>query len=200
MKLINKTKKGAISVALIVLIAIVAIVGLIAMSAIGSYNGLVGKREVVATRRADIDTALQSRADLIPNLVSTVKGYMNHEDAIIDKITSARQNLLNASSLEEKSAANNELTSGINALMVIVENYPDLKSSQNFINLQDELAASETKIANARREYNEAVSGYNTSIQTFPNNVLAGMFNFEKAEYFEADESAQTVPVVDFSE
>lgn len=200
MKLINKTKKGAISVALIVLIAIVAIVGLIAMSAIGSYNGLVGKREVVATRRADIDTALQSRADLIPNLVSTVKGYMNHEDAIIDKITSARQNLLNASSLEEKSAANNELTSGINALMVIVENYPDLKSSQNFINLQDELAASETKIANARREYNEAVSGYNTSVQTFPNNVLAGMFNFEKAEYFEADESAQTVPVVDFSE
>lgn len=200
MNLINKTKKGAISVALIVLIAIVAIVGLIAMSAIGSYNGLVGKREVVATRRADIDTALQSRADLIPNLVSTVKGYMNHEDAIIDKITSARQNLLNASSLEEKSAANNELTSGINALMVIVENYPDLKSSQNFINLQDELAASETKIANARREYNEAVSGYNTSVQTFPNNVLAGMFNFEKAEYFEADESAQTVPVVDFSE
>ena len=200
MKLINKIKKGAISVVLIVLIAIVAIVGLIAMSAIGSYNGLVGKREVVATRRADIDTALQSRADLIPNLVSTVKGYMNHEDAIIDKITNARQNLLNANSLEEKSAANNELTSGINALMVIVENYPDLKSSQNFINLQDELAASETKIANARREYNEAVSGYNTSIQTFPNNVLAGMFNFEKAEYFEADESAQTVPVVDFSE
>ena len=200
MKLINKTKKGAISVVLIVLIAIVAIVGLIAMSAIGSYNGLVGKREVVATRRADIDTALQSRADLIPNLVSTVKGYMNHEDAIIDKITSARQNLLNANSLEEKSAANNELTSGINALMVVVENYPGLKSSQNFINLQDELAASETKIANARREYNEAVSGYNTSIQTFPNNVLAGMFNFEKAEYFEANESAQTVPVVDFSE
>ena len=129
MKLINKTKKGAISVALIVLIAIVAIIGIVAMSAIGSYNGLVGKREVVATKRADIDTALQARADLIPNLVNTVKGYMNHEDAVIDKITSARQNLLNASSLEEKSAANNELTSGINALMVIVENYPDLKSS-----------------------------------------------------------------------
>lgn len=200
MNFISKTKKGAMSVALIVLIAIVAIVGLVALSSIGTYNSLVIKRETVATKLADVDTTLQERADKIPNLVNTVKGYMKHEEAVIDKITDARKNLLNANSIEEKSAANNELTDSINALMVVVENYPDLKASQDFINLQDELSASENKIANARRNYNEAVNDYNTQVQTFPSNVLAGMFNFEKAEYFEADENAQTVPVVDFSE
>lgn len=197
--LFQKTKKGVISVALIVILAIVAIVGILAASVIGTYNGLATSREAVTSKAADIDNALQRRADLIPNLVNTVKGFTQHEDEVIEKITTAREHLVNAQSLEEKSAANAELTSGLNALMVIVENYPDLKSSQNFIALQDELSGTENRIATARHDYNEVVKTYNTKIQTFPSNIIAGMFNFEKAEYFEADDSAKEVPVVDFS-
>lgn len=197
--LFQKTKKGVISVALIVILAIVAIVGILAASVIGTYNGLATSREAVTSKAADIDNALQRRADLIPNLVNTVKGFTQHEDEVIEKITTAREHLVNAQSLEEKSAANAELTSGLNALMVVVENYPDLKSSQNFIALQDELSGTENRIATARHDYNEVVKAYNTKIQTFPSNIIAGMFNFEKAEYFEADDSAKEVPVVDFS-
>lgn len=195
----QKTKKGVISVALIVILAIVAIVSILAASVIGTYNGLATSREAVTSKAADIDTALQRRADLIPNLVNTVKGFTQHEDEVIEKITTAREHLVNAQSLEEKSAANAELTSGLNALMVIVENYPDLKSSENFIALQDELSGTENRIATARHDYNEVVKTYNTKIQTFPSNIIAGMLNFEKAEYFEADDSAKEVPVVDFS-
>lgn len=198
-QLFQKTKKGVISVALIVILAIVAIIGILGASVIGTYNGLVSSRESVTTKAANIDTVLQRRADLIPNLVNTVKGFTQHEDEVIDKITTAREHLVNAQSLEEKSAANAELTNGLNALMVIVENYPDLKSSENFIALQDELSGTENRIATARNDYNEAAKSYNTKIQTFPSNIIAGMFNFEKAAYFEADESSKTVPVVDFS-
>ncbi len=197
--LFQKTKKGVISVALIVILAIVAIVGILAASVIGTYNSLATSREAVTSKAADIDTVLQRRADLIPNLVNTVKGFTQHEDEVIEKITTAREHLVNAQSLEEKSAANAELTSGLNALMVIVENYPDLKSSENFIALQDELSGTENRIATARHDYNEVAKTYNTKIQTFPSNIIAGMFNFEKAEYFEADDSAKEVPVVDFS-
>ncbi len=197
--LFQKTKKGVISVALIVILAIVAIVGILAASVIGTYNGLATSREAVTSKAADIDTVLQRRADLIPNLVNTVKGFTQHEDEVIEKITTAREHLVNAQSLEEKSAANAELTSGLNALMVIVENYPDLKSSENFIALQDELSGTENRIATARHDYNEVAKTYNTKIQTFPSNIIAGMFNFEKAAYFEADDSAKEVPVVDFS-
>ena len=196
MNILNKTKNGAVPAIVIVIIAIIAIVGL---ATVGTYNGLVSSRESVTSGASNIDTALQRRADLIPNLVNTVKGFTNHEDEIIDKITSARQNLLNANTMEEKSAANNELTKDLNALMVIVENYPDIKSSQNFIALQDELSGTENRIATARRDYNDAVKSYNTKLQSFPTNIIGGMFNFEKAEYFEADESAKEVPVVDFS-
>ncbi|MDO4730110.1 MAG: LemA family protein [Candidatus Saccharibacteria bacterium] len=197
--LFQKTKKGVISVALIVILAIVAIVGILAASVIGTYNSLATSREAVTSKAADIDTVLQRRADLIPNLVNTVKGFTQHEDEVIEKITTAREHLVNAQSLEEKSAANAELTSGLNALMVIVENYPDLKSSENFIALQDELSGTENRIATARHDYNEVAKTYNTKIQTFPSNIIAGMFNFEKAAYFEADDSAKEVPVVDFS-
>ncbi len=197
--LFQKTKKGVISVALIVILAIVAIVGILAASVIGTYNGLTTSREAVTSKAADIDTVLQRRADLIPNLVNTVKGFTQHEDEVIEKITTAREHLVNAQSLEEKSAANAELTSGLNALMVIVENYPDLKSSENFIALQDELSGTENRIATARHDYNEVAKTYNTKIQTFPSNIIAGMFNFEKAAYFEADDSEKEVPVVDFS-
>lgn len=197
--LFQKTKKGVISVALIIILAIVAIIGILAASVIGTYNGLATSREAVTSKAADIDTVLQRRADLIPNLVNTVKGFTQHEDEVIEKITTAREHLVNAQSLEEKSAANAELTSGLNALMVVVENYPDLKSSENFIALQDELSGTENRIATARHDYNEVAKTYNTKIQAFPSNIIAGMFNFEKAAYFEADDSAKEVPVVDFS-
>lgn len=199
MKLTNQIKKGAISTAAIILIAIIGIVAILGLSAVGTYNGLVTSREAVTTEAANIDTYLQRRADLIPNLVNTVKGFTNHENEIIDKIASARENLLKANTTEEKLAANNELTKDLNALMVIVENYPDIKSSENFIALQDELSGTENRIATARKDYNEAAKSYNTKLQSFPTNIIAGMFNFEKVDYFEADESSKDVPVVDFS-
>ena len=199
MKLTNQIKKGAISTAAIILIAIIGIVAILGLSAVGTYNGLVTSREAVTTEAANIDTYLQRRADLIPNLVNTVKGFTNHENEIIDKITSARENLLKANTTEEKLAANNELTKDLNALMVIVENYPDIKSSENFIALQDELSGTENRIATASKDYNEAAKSYNTKLQIFPTNIIAGMFNFEKVDYFEADESSKDVPVVDFS-
>lgn len=199
MKLTNQIKKGAISTAAIILIAIIGIVAILGLSAVGTYNGLVTSREAVTTEAANIDTYLQRRADLIPNLVNTVKGFTSHENEIIDKITSARENLLKANTTEEKLAANNELTKDLNALMVIVENYPDIKSSENFIALQDELSGTENRIATARKDYNEAAKSYNTKLQSFPTNIIAGMFNFEKVDYFEADENSKDVPVVDFS-
>ena len=182
----------------IVLISVLAVVGIIILSLIGTYNGLVSKKEAVKTKYADLDVMLQRRADLIPNLVNTVKGYVAHENEVIDKITTARENLVNAKTLDEKQKANDELTNSLNALMVVVENYPDLKSSENFINLQDELAGSENRISTARRDYNDAVNAYNSSIKRFPNNMLAGMFGFGEEKYFEADAKAMEVPSVNF--
>ena len=163
------------------------------------YNKMVVSDENVQAAWSQVENVYQRRADLIPNLVNTVKGFTNHENEIIDKITSARENLLKANTTEEKLAANNELTKDLNALMVIVENYPDIKSSENFIALQDELSGTENRIATARKDYNEAAKSYNTKLQSFPTNIIAGMFNFEKVDYFEADESSKDVPVVDFS-
>lgn len=180
---------------IIIVIAIVAILGLML---VGTYNGMVTRQENVTTAMSNLDVYLQRRADLIPNLVNTVKGYMSHETEIIDKITSAREKMVSANTVEEKSAANNELGAALNSLMVVVENYPDLKSSSNFIQLSDELAGTENRIATARRDYNSAVQTYNTSIKRFPNNILAGMFGFEQATYFEADEKSQEVPSVNF--
>ncbi|CDA15814.1 lemA family protein [Clostridium sp. CAG:571] len=157
----------------IILITVIAIIAIIVMFLVGSYNGLVSKSEAVDTELSNLDVMLQRRADLIPNLVNTVKGYTTHETEIINSITDAREKLINANSLEEKSNANNELTSSLNALMVVVENYPDLKSSQNFIQLSDELAGTENRVAVARRDYNSAVKNYNLKVKTFPGNILA---------------------------
>lgn len=182
----------------IVIICIMALIVIIGAILISGYNGMVSKQEVIESSLSNLDVMLQRRADLIPNLVSTVKGYTNHEAEIIDKVTTARTKLVNASSVEEKSNANNELTSSLNALMLVVENYPDLKSSDNFKQLSDELAGTENRIAVARRDYNNAVQSFNTSIKRFPNNILAGMFGFEQGKYFEADESSAEVPSVNF--
>lgn len=190
---VNNMKKSSI-----ILISVIAIVAIIVIFLVGSYNGLVKKSEAVDTNLSNLDVMLQRRADLIPNLVSTVKGYTSHETEIIDSITDARTKLMNANSVEEKSNANNELSSSLNALMVVVENYPDLKASQNFIQLSDELSGTENRIAVARKDYNDAVKDYNLKVKTFPGNILAGMFGFEQKQYFEANESSREVPSVNF--
>lgn len=182
----------------IILIVVVAVIALLAISCIGTYNQLVDLSENVETKKSDIDTQLQRRADLIPNLVSTVKGYVKHEDDVIDKITTARSNLVNASSTEDKLKADQELSSALNALFVIVENYPDLKASTNFTSLQDELAGTENRITIARKEYNNAVSDYNKKIKKFPTNIIAGMFNYKEKSYFEVEEGKDKVPEVNF--
>ena len=181
------------------LIIIGVIVVLIVLFCVGQYNGMVTKSEQVDTKYADLDAQLQRRADLIPNLVNTVKGYAAHEDEAINKVTTARENYNKAKTIEEKSAANEEISSALNSLMVVVENYPDLKASANFISLQDELAGTENRIAVARKDYNDVVKTYNTAIKKFPGTIFAGMFGFEQKPYFEATEKGKEVPSVDFN-
>lgn len=186
-------KKGTI-----IIIAIVAIILIIIGVFAGTYNGMVSKAETVDNKFSDIDVMLQRRVDLIPNLVNTVKGFAAHETEVINSVTDARAKLAGASTVEEKAAADGELTSALNRLLVVVENYPDLKASENFIQLSDELAGTENRISVARRDYNDSVKDYNASIKKFPNNMLAGMFGFESKAYFEASEGANEVPTVEF--
>lgn len=184
----------------IVIGVIVLVILLIVGSAVGKYNSIVSSEEKVTASLSDIDTQLQRRADLIPNLVNTVKGYIKHEEKVIESVTDAREKLNSASSLEDKEKANKELSNAINQLYVIVENYPDLKANTNFIALQDEIAGSENRVAVARKNYNDAVNTYNSMIKRFPDNIIASMFGFEKKEYFEADEESKDVPNVSFDE
>ena len=186
--------KGSLKIGLI----IIAIIVLVGVTLAGTYNSLVAKSEEVDNKLADISVQLERRADLIPNLVNTVKGYASHEQSVIDSVTTAREKLVNANTLEEKASANTELTTALNNLFVILENYPDLKANTNFIQLQDELAGTENRIAVARRDYNEAVKSYNKEIKSFPKNILARLFGFDKKSYFEAKESSNEVPNVSF--
>lgn len=181
----------------ILIIAIVVIILLIG-GFIGSYNSLVTLKENVDSEYSNISVQLERRADLIPNLVNTVKGYVKHEDAAIEKVTTARENLLKAKDIDDKADANEELSSAIDALFVIVENYPDLKASTNFVNLHDELAGTENRISTARRDYNEAAKEYNTKIKKIPTNIIASIFNFDDVEYFEVSKGKEEVPDVEF--
>jgi LemA family protein len=181
-----------------IIVAIVAVIAVIALMVISGYNSLVSKEESVDTAYSNVSVMLERRADLIPNLVNTVKGYMEHETEVIENITTARENLLGAKNIDEQMEANDQLTSSLDALMVVVENYPDLKASENFIQLSDELAGTENRISTARKDYNDEVKSYNTAIKKFPTNILASMFGFEQKEYFEAKESATEVPEVEF--
>ncbi len=187
-------KKSTIAIIVVVVLLIIVIAGLAS-----SYNGVVALSEDVDNKFATIDTMLQRRADLIPNLVNTVKGYTNQEQSVIDSVTDARAKLAGATSVEDKANADQDLTRALNNLLVVVENYPDLKSSQNFINLSDELAGTENRIATARKDYNDAVRTYNTKIKRFPTNIISGMFGFDEREYFQATEGSEEVPTVDFN-
>ena len=188
-----KNKKG-----LIITIVIVAVIAVIAGAVISSYNGLVSQRESVKSAQSNVETMLQRRADLIPNLVSTVKGYAAHEESVYTAIADARAALAGASTVDEMNEANSELDSAISRLLVVVENYPELKADTQFINLQDELAGSESRIAVARKDYNTVAQEYNTDIKKFPTSLIASAFGFESAEYFEASDEATTVPSVNF--
>ena len=177
---------------------IIAVIAVIAIILIGGYNSIISASEEVENKFSTIDTQLQRRADLIPNLVNTVKGYANQEKEIINTVTTAREKLVGANSVTAKAEADQELTNALSRVLVVVENYPELKSSQNFIQLSDELAGTENRIATARRDYNEAVKTYNLKIKKFPSNVMANMFGFGEKQYFEASEESKNVPNVQF--
>ena len=183
---------------LIPIIIIVAIIAVIAAMLIPSYNGFVQLEEDVNQSYAQIDNQLQRRLDLIPNLVETVKGFANQEQEVIDSVTEARSNLAGADSVGEQANADAELSGALSRLLVVVENYPDLKSNENFQQLSDELAGTENRIAVARQDYNSTVSEFNRKARSFPGNMIAGVFGFDEKEYFEADEDASEVPEVDF--
>ncbi|MBN1467854.1 MAG: LemA family protein [Fusobacteriaceae bacterium] len=186
-------KKGTI-----VLLSILGVIALFVMSMVGSYNNLVSYRENVESQLSQIDNQLQRRNDLIPNLVSTVKGYAKHEKEIFEEVSNARSRLLSAGTVKEKSEADGELSQALGRLLAISESYPELKANENFIRLQDELAGTENRIAVARRDYNESAKGYNIKIAKFPAVILANMFGFDKYEYFKAEEKVKEVPKVEF--
>lgn len=154
--------------------------------------------EGVKAAWAQVENQLQRRYDLIPNYVETVKGYAKHEKEVFLKVTKARSRVGQAGAISEKIAANNQLSSALARLLVVVERYPDLKANTNFIRLQDELAGTENRVSVERRRFNEAVRVYNTKIRSFPTNLIAGMFGFEKATFFEVPKEKQEVPKVKF--
>lgn len=182
------------------LIGILAVIAIIAITIIPSYNGLVNKDEDVDQAYAQIENQLQRRLDLIPNLVNTVKGYASQEKDVIQSISDARANLAGAKTPGDQATADDQLTTALNRLLVVVENYPDLKSNQTFQQLMDELAGTENRIAVARKDYNDAVSTYNRNVKRFPGSIIAGVFNFDEKEYFKASEGADQAPTVDFGE
>ena len=189
---------------LIAVIVVAVVVALIALMFFGQYvtvrNTLVSKNEGVKSAWAQVDIVLQRRADLIPNLVETVKGYAQQEQTVFGEIAKARSALLSAGSPQEKIAANNQLDGALGRLLLVVENYPNLKSNENFLRLQDELAGTENRIAVERKRYNDTLQDYNTYVQQFPNNIFAGWAGFKpNSAYFEASEGSRQAPKVNFS-
>jgi LemA protein len=190
--------------ALIVIVVLLVVVLLIGLFAFGQYvsvkNTLVSKNEAVKASWSQVDIVLQRRADLIPNLVETVKGYAQQEVTVFGDIAKARSALLSAGSPQEKMAANGQLDGALGRLLLVVENYPQLKSNENFLRLQDELAGTENRIAVERKRYNDTLRDYNTYVQQFPNSFFAGIAGFKPNEaYFEAAEGSRAVPKVNFS-
>ena len=194
----KKHRGSGANAALIGFIAVVVVLGLVVM---GGYNGLVTQDTVVEQKAADLDSQMKRRADLVPNLVATVKGYAQHESQIFEEIAKSRAGLLSADVAKDPAGAaqaNSAFNSALGRLLAIAENYPNLKADQNFIRLQDEIAGTENRINYARLQYNEAVKNYNLSVRTFPTMLVAWMMGFGKKDSFEATESEKAVPKVDF--
>ena len=184
-----------------VLFGVIAVVILVAFWFFGTKNSLVSLKEDVEMQQSQIETTLQRRSDLIPNLVATVKGYATHEKEVFTEIADARAKLsgsIESGNIESISEANDTLDSALSRLLAISENYPELKASEQFIALQDELAGTENRISVARQYYNEKVKAYNTKVQSIPSSFIAGMSGYYPMQYFEADESAKKVPEVNF--
>jgi LemA protein len=187
-------------VALVILAVLLIIALILGGSFISRRNQMAIKREAVNAAWAQVDVVLQRRADLIPNLVETVKGFAQHETEVFDEIAKARAGYLNATTPAEKIAANNQLDASLAKVLVLTENYPQLKSNENFLRLQDELAGTENRIAVERRRYNEAVQDYNTYISLFPNSLVARFGGFTRNDaYFKTEEGARQAPKVNFN-
>jgi LemA protein len=180
-------------------IIILVVVVLLVLFVIGAYNGLVRSRNQVDNAWSQIDVQLKRRIDLIPNLVETVKGYAEHEKSTLDAVINARNAAMAAPSTPAgQGAADTQITAALRQLFALSEAYPDLKANQNFLALQEELTATEGRVSYARQFYNDSVLGYNNKLQTFPTVVLAGMFNFVKRDFFQADPADRQVPKVQF--
>lgn len=182
-------------VPILVIVGIIVIFGLVLM---GSYNGFVNAEEDVDQSYAQIENQLQRRLDLIPNLVKTVQGYAAHEKEVIQSISDARARLAGAKTPQEEATANADLSNSLSRLLVVVENYPNLKADAQFTRLMDELAGTENRLSVARRDYNNQVMVYNKRVKQFPGAIVASMTGFDKKEYFKADPKAQQAPQVDF--
>jgi LemA protein len=182
-----------------VLIVILAIVALIVIFLIAAYNGLIRRRNQIENAWSQIDVQLKRRLDLIPNLVETVKGYAAHERETLERVIQARNAAMQAPSTPQaQAAADNQLTGALKSIFALGEAYPDLKANQNFLQLQEELTATEGRVAYARQFYNDSVLEYNNKLQQFPTMYFARALKFERREYFEADEAARTAPDVRF--
>jgi LemA protein len=184
------------------LIILLVVVGVLVAFVIGIYNGLISRRNRIEEALGQIQVQLKRRHDLIPNLVNAVKGYMNFEQKVLTDVTNARAQAVTAGaqgSVAQQAQAENMLTGALRSLFAVVENYPELKSNQNVLSLQEELTTTENQISFSRQHYNASVLDYNNAIQVFPNNLLAGMFGFTIREFFEAEVEAANVPQVDLS-
>lgn len=183
------------------IIAAVVVLLLVGMgsSYVSRRNEMVAQREAIKNQWGQVDVVLERRADLIPNLVETVKGFAAQERTVFDSIAQARAAMAGAKTPAQRIAANDQLSGALSRLLVVVENYPQLKSNENFLRLQDELAGTENRIAVERRKYNEVVQAYNTNIQIFPNNIVASLSSFQREDaYFRATDAARTAPAVKF--
>jgi LemA protein len=186
-------------IGLIILVVVLILALILGSSFVGRRNQMAVKREAVSAAWSQVDVVLQRRADLIPNLVETVKGFALHEEKVLGDIAAARAALVGAKTPADKIAANGALDSALSRLLVVVENYPQLKANENFLRLQDELAGTENRIAVERRRYNETVQDYNTYISLFPNSLVASLSGFARNDaYFKADEGSRTAPKVNF--
>jgi LemA protein len=188
---VNNVKKWGIWVVL-------GIIVLLAIFSFSSYNGLVTQEQKVDTSWAQVENQLKRRSDLIPNLVETVKGYASQEKEVIQSVTDARAQLAGANTPTEYANADENLNGALNRLLVVVENYPNLKSNENFRSLMDTLEGTENRLAVARRDYNESVETYNLKVRRFPGNIMANIFGFSKKSYYEVSEKDQENPQVDF--